>query len=93
MTKLNVYEEKLKEEFISSGMMTNCPTRSARGIKPGGWVCTKPRSKKNCNYNFDSPCGMRTMNFDSVYNAPATHVNGAKNMMGSEGTNYAAEIA
>ena len=33
------------------------------------------------------------MNFDSVYNAPATHVNGAKNMMGSEGTNYAAEIA
>ena len=32
-------------------------------------------------------------NYDSVYNAPSTHKNGAKIVVGSEGTNYAAEIA
>ncbi len=86
--------EKAREiYFAAGGKTTYCPSRSAKGVVPGGWNCTKPRNKKSCNYNFDGPCGVRTMNFDSIYNAPAKNMNGAKTFMGSEGTNYAAEIA
>ena len=37
---------------------------------------------------FDSPCGIRTMNYESIYNAPATNNNGAKLSIGVDGTNH-----
>jgi len=83
----------LIQKHIEEYGVKQCPTKWAQGVISGGWNCTRPRSKKNCNYNFDSPIGIRTLNYDSVYNAPSTHKNGAKIVVGSEGTNYAAEIA
>ena len=86
--------EKEYLDWISSGgKKTYGKDTWAKGITPGGWNCTKPRSKKNCDYRIDRPSGIRTMNFESVYNAPATHSGGAKMYMGSEGTNYSAEVA
>lgn len=86
-------DKELIDKWLANGnKITKGKTKWAKGVISGGWNCTKGRAKKNCNYNFARPCGVRTMNFESVYNAPATHVNGAKVFVGSEGTNYASEV-
>ena len=81
-------EKELIEIYLKENKVTKCPTKWAKGVIKGGWKTTPIRNKKSCNYKFDSPCGIRTMNYESIYNAPATNNNGAKLSIGKEGTNY-----
>ena len=86
--------ETLIEKYLADGgAIKYGKTKWAKGVSEGGWRCTKARNKKSCDYSFSTPIGIRTMNYDSVYNAPTTHKNGAKLFMGSELTNNAAEVS
>ena len=81
--------------YVDGGTNKYGKTKWSKGVKKGGgdWHCLGARNKKSCDYSFCAPIGIRTMNYDSVYNAPTTHKNGAKLFMGSELTNNSAEVA
>ena len=64
-------EEMIAEYLAKGGKVTMCPTAIAKGSK--AWAGFSPRGKKNMNYatmNYESMKGIRTMNYDSVWNAP-----------------------
>jgi hypothetical protein len=89
--KISDISRKLELEMMADwekkNKVTKCPTKWANGIIFGGWKTTKIRNKKSCNYDFLKPIGLRLMNFNSVYNVPATNVNGAKMYVTTESTN------
>ena len=70
-------DKELIAEYIAEGKVTYCRPGKATGIYPRSIY---KRGKKNLTYS-DAPMGMRTMNFESVYNIPSTY-NGTKLGMG-----------
>jgi len=67
MTKTT--EEMIAEWIAKGGKVTMCPTAVAKGSK--AWAGFGPRGKKNMNYaTMNSSMGIRTMNYDSIWNAP-----------------------
>ena len=64
-------EKMLAAYYAKGGKVTMCPPAKAKGSK--SWAGWGPRGKKNMNYanmGYESMKGIRTMNYDSVWNAP-----------------------
>ena len=81
-TEVDMTDKELIEEFEKEYGVTKCKTVWLKGAK--SIVNVNTRSKKNLTYS-DAPMGMRTMNFDSVYNIPSKY-NGVKMFVGTIGT-------
>ena len=72
-------KEAISIYLAAGGKITNCPDGKAKNanLPKTGSV----RSKKNLTYNITSAPGLRSSNYNSVYNCP-TPYNGVKMVVG-----------